>query len=375
MAQLFSNNVDTQLSAPLSDVATSATLADGSGLNTPTGGDFELLTLISGTTVEVVRMTARTGNTITITRAQEGTVALAWGTGARVFAGVTAGTLAALLSNAVGDAATDSIAPGRAWSAGNEAAVLGVDAGTVKQRSVAVGSNAYTEGDDSLAVGAYSYTLDVLRATAVGFTSYVAKAYGCAIGAVAHAEGEDSISIGSHAETHGDHSIAVGSYPNASGNESVAIGRGAATAAAHIAVLTALHTVPSGNPDATDVAWKKSAAGTVILSRAVDLKTLQTIDIPIPSGVLFFPDEVGVIVTAANTVSGQPTLRYGITGAETQYLAATETVGLAAVGARHRFTTLASAVGATNLRAEVTIAATGTTLTGRVYWRGFAVES
>jgi len=364
MAQLFSNNVDTQLSAPLTDVATSATLADGSGLNTPTGGDYELLTLIDGTTVEVVRMTARSGNTITITRAQEGTTAVAWGTGARVFAGVTAGTMAALLSNAVGDAATDSIAPGRAFSAGNDAAVLGVGAGTVAAGSVAVGHDAYTEGANCVVVGNGSYAETANEQCTVGFGAYTSAAGACALGTSASVSGAESVALGAYTGVTAADAVALGNYAAVTGAGSVAVGSYAAAAAAHIAVTAALHAVPSGNPDATDVAWKKSAAGTVILSRAIDLKTTQTIDIPIPSGVLFFPDEVGVIVTAVDTVTGQPTLRYGITGAETQYLAATATSGLTAVGARHRFTTLASAAGATNLRAEVTIAATGTTLTG-----------
>ena len=376
MAQLFSNNADTQLSAPLSDVGVSASLADAARFSTPTGGDYELLTLIAGADVEIVRMTARSGNTITITRAQEGTTAIAWGTGARIFSpGVTAGTLAATLSNQSSAANALAIGSASAAEAGGTALGKGTYAGdATKTGATAVGIDAYCEGTDTTALGSYAYAADANFATALGSSTTASGAFSLAAGPVASAHQAEAVAVGAYTEANLE-AVAIGSYANASGQGSVAIGNYAAAAAPNIATLGALLTVPAGAPSAATAAWKKSSAGTVILSAAVSLKTAQTITIALPSGVLFFPDEVGVIVATASGVTGQPTVRFGITGDETRYLAATATVGLDAVAARHRFTTLASAAGASTLRAEVTVAATGTTLTGHVYWRGFAVES
>lgn len=95
MTQLFSNNIDTALEQAAGASDASLLLVDGSDLNEPAGGDFELLTVTYNGLFEVVKVTARTTNTVTVTRAQEGTTARDWPKGARVFAGITAGTLQA----------------------------------------------------------------------------------------------------------------------------------------------------------------------------------------------------------------------------------------------------------------------------------------
>lgn len=73
MTQLFSNNISTALNGAITNVATSATVTDGSSMPTPTGGDYFLLTLSDSTNIEIVRVTARATNVLTIVRAQEGT--------------------------------------------------------------------------------------------------------------------------------------------------------------------------------------------------------------------------------------------------------------------------------------------------------------
>lgn len=98
MAQLFSNNADTLLDATITAVATSITVSAGDGalFTSPTGGDFELVTLVEGTNIEIVKMTARTTDTLTVVRAQEGTTGFAFTAGATVSARTTAATLDAL---------------------------------------------------------------------------------------------------------------------------------------------------------------------------------------------------------------------------------------------------------------------------------------
>lgn len=101
MAQLFSNNGASTLASGISNVATSLTLATGQGalFPSPTGGDYFLLTLIglvngAETSWEIVRVTARATDVLTIVRAQESTVAAAWSAGTKVELRATAGTLA-----------------------------------------------------------------------------------------------------------------------------------------------------------------------------------------------------------------------------------------------------------------------------------------
>jgi len=313
MSQLWSNNVDTTLAATLSDVATSATLTDGSGLNSPTGGNFELLTLIAAGLVEVVKVTARSSNTITITRAQEGTTAQTWAAGTRVFAGVTAGTLEALLQNQA--TGLNSIALGASSSAsGLSATAYGRGAWANNNQAIAVGYNAFADADDTLATRAD-----------VGFG---------AVGAMA--VGETTVITSRTMQT------------------------------------AAVPAVPRSNGLEADAAWKQAGSASIICSAVLDLKTLQTYTITLPTGVTFFPEEVGVIVTAASGVTLQPSLRFGATADEARYLAITQTAADAVHG-RDRYVSLASAAGSSTLRAEITTAATGTTLSGRVYWRGFAV--
>jgi hypothetical protein len=81
---VFTNNARTTLSGSLTNVATSASVVDGSVFPAPTGGDYAYLTIEEGVLVEIVKLTARSTNTLTITRAQDGTTAQAFTTAATV---------------------------------------------------------------------------------------------------------------------------------------------------------------------------------------------------------------------------------------------------------------------------------------------------
>ncbi len=105
MAQLFANNATTTLASPAASTDTSLTLADGSSFPSPTGGDTFLLTLASGSPEsawEIVQVTARSTNTVTVVRAQEGTTAQAWASGAKAELRLTAGTMVSLVGSGVG---------------------------------------------------------------------------------------------------------------------------------------------------------------------------------------------------------------------------------------------------------------------------------
>jgi len=98
MPALFANNAATTVASALSNVATSLTVASGKGALFPaiTGTDYFMLTLTqsgSETTWEIVKVTARSGDVLTIVRGQEGTTAAAWAVGDKAELRVTVSTL------------------------------------------------------------------------------------------------------------------------------------------------------------------------------------------------------------------------------------------------------------------------------------------
>lgn len=80
---LWANNAATKLASPLTSSSTSATLSTGTGalFPNPSAGQYFLLTLndaLTGLVYEIVKVTARAGDVLTIVRGQEGTAAVAW---------------------------------------------------------------------------------------------------------------------------------------------------------------------------------------------------------------------------------------------------------------------------------------------------------
>ena len=107
MAVVFKNNAKTTLASSLTSSATSVTVADGSTFPSLSGGNTFFCTFDNGTNVEVVKVTARSSNTLTIVRAQDDTTARAFSTGAVAELRLTAGILN--LFSQTGVAITDEI--------------------------------------------------------------------------------------------------------------------------------------------------------------------------------------------------------------------------------------------------------------------------
>lgn len=86
--QLFTNNAATTLASSINNSVTSLTVASGTGalFPSPTGTEFFYCTLsnATGTTIEIVKVTARSTDTFTIVRAQDGTSAQSFTTGDKV---------------------------------------------------------------------------------------------------------------------------------------------------------------------------------------------------------------------------------------------------------------------------------------------------
>lgn len=96
MAVKFSNNAKTTLSSGITSSATSIAVADASAWPTLGSGDHTLCTLITVAdpdVLEIVKVTAISGNTLTVVRAQEGTTARAFASADKAELRVTAGLL------------------------------------------------------------------------------------------------------------------------------------------------------------------------------------------------------------------------------------------------------------------------------------------
>ncbi len=102
MAVKFANNAYSTLAASISDSATSITLTTGEGARFPslTGADYFYATLIdSSNNLEIVKVTARATDVLTVTRAQESTTARAYTSGDRIELRVTAAGLDAIAAD------------------------------------------------------------------------------------------------------------------------------------------------------------------------------------------------------------------------------------------------------------------------------------
>ena len=80
MARVHVNNYSSTINGGIDNIVTTIVVTSATGLPTLSGSDFYYLTLVSGATVEIVKVTARTTVTLTVVRAQEGTSAVSWST-------------------------------------------------------------------------------------------------------------------------------------------------------------------------------------------------------------------------------------------------------------------------------------------------------
>ncbi len=105
---LASNNASSTLAAPITSGATTATLAAGTGTEfpNPSAGQYFLMTFTdaaTGLTNEIVKVTARATDTISIVRAQEGSIASAFTTGDKARNLVTAGPVQGVFSQIIAE--------------------------------------------------------------------------------------------------------------------------------------------------------------------------------------------------------------------------------------------------------------------------------
>ena len=102
MAIVFKNNSGTTITDnPLTNAAVTINVTDGSLLPAAaTGGDWFYATLVEGSTKEIVKVTNRSGNVLTVTRGQEGTSGVQFSQGSRIEVRITNQGLEDLKSDA-----------------------------------------------------------------------------------------------------------------------------------------------------------------------------------------------------------------------------------------------------------------------------------
>ena len=112
MTLLFANRAQSTVAGPISSTATTLYLAAGTGAAFPLPtnvGDYFCGTFndqLTQTRTEIVHVTARSGDTLTLQRAQEGTVAQAWSAGDLFGNLVPAGSLTSFVQAGTGPAST-----------------------------------------------------------------------------------------------------------------------------------------------------------------------------------------------------------------------------------------------------------------------------
>jgi hypothetical protein len=91
MTQLFANNAASTLASGIAsgDLSLSVSSGEGALFPNPTGSDYFYCTLDDSTNIEIVKVTARSTDTFTIVRAQDGTSAAAFSAGTKVELRVT----------------------------------------------------------------------------------------------------------------------------------------------------------------------------------------------------------------------------------------------------------------------------------------------
>jgi hypothetical protein len=105
MAVVFSNNAASTLQSGITSSATSITLLNGANFPSLSGSDYTYVTLENVTGQrEIVKVTARSGNTLTVVRAQDGSTARAYSAGDKCELRLTA----ALLNEVAQQADTDT---------------------------------------------------------------------------------------------------------------------------------------------------------------------------------------------------------------------------------------------------------------------------
>lgn len=377
MRQLFSNNAASSLAVALSDTGTSLTVKAGEGalFKAPTGTDYELVTLSAAGNIEIVKVTARSADTLTIVRAQEGTSARAWAIGTAVEARITAGTLDGMGFNLAPDPVTTLMWGDTVSYTGQYGVVLGAWADVTGDNAVAIGPSVWVQSVNSVTIGngASAYGND--EGTALGAFAFTGALAATAVGRGAGALADYSIGMGRSCRANNIKSIAIGYQSETTGDFANALGSDAFARVPQTTQITGPIISRKDNNEAAADAFRLYAGAQVVLTtKEIDLLTLadDAAVLTIPTGSRFYIDEIGLIVTASSGVTGQPSIAVGNTTGGQELLATVATTK-SALYSRELFAAL-TPDGQASLYLSVKAAGAGTTLKGRFTIKGQLVE-
>ena len=278
-------------------------------------------------------------------------------------------------NSGTGKDATDSLALGAgAYANATGACAIGPASSAGGAESVALGSGSYADGAGSFAFGNNSF------ASGAGSFSFGANTFAGGEGSISFCHdsssgGLESIAIGVESSSSGDLSVAIGKGASADSSNSQALGATAQARLGGTTVIAGSIIIPNTSSFVANPVIELAGAKCVIMSDVIDLKaTPADVSITIPVGARFYVDEIFLLVTAANTVTAQPTIRFGDNTTMDLLMTATETTGMDAAYKRQKFTPSVGN-GLSTLSFGVTIAATATTLQGRFGFVGILIEN
>lgn len=157
MGIVFKNNAKTTLASSLSNSATSATVADGAVFPSLSAGEHFLITFDDGSNNEICKCTARSGNTLTIVRAQESTTARAFSSGDAAEGRLTAGVLETIQENIAAKSANQTVF--NATTSGNATTYnIGVNPGV--EANAMVFLNGVLQHHDTISFSGVNLTFD-----------------------------------------------------------------------------------------------------------------------------------------------------------------------------------------------------------------------
>lgn len=160
---VFSNNASTLIASGISPSSTTVVCQAGQGALFPaiSAGQVAACTLedVSGN-IEIVYATGRTGDTLTIVRAQEGTTALSFASGSRLEQRITRGVIASFLQKTGGDTLSGTTTLSGVLSLGSGGSIQGGEVAgsalrsqpgdTSNQILIPIGGGPATEGGSVL---------------------------------------------------------------------------------------------------------------------------------------------------------------------------------------------------------------------------------
>lgn len=362
MSKVFSNSAQSTLSFAVlaGDAYISLQAGDGVLFNDPASGEQQQVVLEGASGKEIAAITNVVGDDLYITRAQEGTTALAFVIGDSVFAGLTAEVAERFVQsepaiNPLGTSALN-IQPLRYDEAniasGSASVAVGINTQATHSSSVALGTNAASTGSGGIAAG-QGTKADVSAAA-----------------------------LGPYSEATGHSSVAIGSTAKATNINSIAIGRMALADVPYVHNIAGSSLVRGDKGEnASFVQDFFSGQENYIFSQDVDMTGAPSDGIAfitIPSGARMFPVEVGVVVIESTGASVLPTISAGTEGyysADTEKILATVATTGSVPGKVDKFTALANTDGVFSLIAfSLKSSAVADTMVCRFYVKGLMLE-